>query len=305
MERIKYFSINDIAYGSNLKNIQDVLSRYKGKIELNNVNDLLEIYNIKKYLDKKVFLIDSDVIDEYHSIMDRCYGTVAKYFNSICDDNFEMIYKDVDIEYIDDFWELIEIFKCYLNISSNAFCVFINANGNACIYEIVRNKKLIEYYGSVIRGFMIKSNSIAELLLDKYELKHITESKAIHLPKELSNKDKEIIINNYLENDEANLNYLKLIVNVQSNKDKLELSPRTILKAKKKSEEEENKFFEKNTGILMETSVTFSKKQDEEVKIDLIGQSLAASYSSKWIEENMDYPTLFNNFIYLFIIIIQ
>lgn len=50
----------------------------------------------------------------------------------------------------------------------------------------------------------------------------------------------------------------------------------------------------------METTVSFSKLQDEEVAIKKEGQAITVTYNTKWIEDNMDYATLLNNFIYLF-----
>ncbi|MBE9917448.1 hypothetical protein G8C92_25885 [Paenibacillus donghaensis] len=142
--------------------------------------------------------------------------------------------------------------------------------------------------------------SSVKLLLDKFELKHHREPQAIHFPKQLSILDKESIISSYLDSEEPNLNYVRLIANIQSSKDKLEISPKVLLKAKRKAEELEKQYFVENSGMPIETSVSFSKSQNEEVKLIYEGQTIAATYSTKWIEENRDFPTLLNNFIYLF-----
>ncbi|MUG74107.1 hypothetical protein GNP93_26410 [Paenibacillus validus] len=147
---------------------------------------------------------------------------------------------------------------------------------------------------------MLNNSSSAQLLLDKYELKHHREKDPIYFPKELSNSDKETIINNYIDSEDPNLNYLRLIANIQSNKDKIEITPKTLLKAKRKAEEQESKFFTENSGMIMEAAVIFSKSQSEEVTLIKDDLSITATYSAKWIEENQDYPTLLNNFIHLF-----
>ncbi|NOU94214.1 hypothetical protein GC093_13445 [Paenibacillus sp. LMG 31456] len=147
---------------------------------------------------------------------------------------------------------------------------------------------------------MLNNNSSAQLLLDKFELKHIREKDPIYFPKELSSSDKEIIINNYIDSEDPNLNYLRLIANIQSSKDKIEITPRTLLKAKRKAEDQESKFFTENSGMIMETAVIFSKSQSEEGTLIRDDLSITATYSAKWIEENQEYPTLLNNFIHLF-----
>lgn len=65
-------------------------------------------------------------------------------------------------------------------------------------------------------------------------------------------------------------------------------------------EELEKQFFDENSGMLMETIVSFSESQHEEVIIKLEGQAITAKYSIQWIKNNRDFPTLLNNFIYLF-----
>ncbi|CAM4499741.1 hypothetical protein FHS16_005587 [Paenibacillus endophyticus] len=143
-------------------------------------------------------------------------------------------------------------------------------------------------------------SSSAKLLLDKYEIKQNREQDPIYIPKEISNSDKETIISEYIDSEEPNLNYLRLIANIQSRIDKLEISPKNLLRAKRKAEEQEKHFFKENSGIQYESSVTFSKNQNEEVNLIVEGQSVSASYSTKWLENNTDYATLLNNFIYLF-----
>lgn len=70
-------------------------------------------------------------------------------------------------------------------------------------------------------------------MLDRFEMRHISEPEPLFFPKDLSNKDKEDIINSYIESEKPNLKYLRLIVNIPSSIDKLEISPKTLLKAKK------------------------------------------------------------------------
>ncbi|MBD8496903.1 hypothetical protein IFO66_01150 [Paenibacillus sp. CAU 1523] len=147
---------------------------------------------------------------------------------------------------------------------------------------------------------MLKDYSSAELLLDAYEMQRTVEQGRFIFPKELTNSDKETIILNYINSESPNLNYLRLIVNIQSNKDKILLSPKTLLNAKKRAEEEERKLFPEDSGILLESSVVFSKNQEEAVITNVEGMSIKVTYSTKWLEENIGNETLLNNFIYLF-----
>ena len=301
MERVKFYSINDMTCGNNLRKSEKLLKEYEAGKEAQDINDIIELYNVKQYLDYKIYLLDwtSDDVKRYENLIKSCFGRVAKFLKSISGDRFVALYNDVDIFYKDDFWKLIVKFKVYENITEEKFREFINKS-KVWLHELLKHKSIVVHFGGIIKDYMLNDFSSAELLLEKYEIKHINEKEPLYFPKELSNTDKETIINGYIESEKPNLNYLRLISNIQSNKDKLEISPKTLLKAKRKAEDQEKQFFHENSGVLMETTVGFSKSQNEEVVIKLEGQALSATYSKKWIEENMDYATLLNNFIYLF-----
>ncbi|PKM41925.1 MAG: hypothetical protein CVV03_11065 [Firmicutes bacterium HGW-Firmicutes-8] len=301
MKRVKFYSINDISCGYYLRNSEKLIKEYESGKDVQDINDVIELYNIKKFFDNKIYLKDwtADDVNRYESAVKSNFGTIGRFFNSITENSFEKIYNDVDRNYKDDFWELIVKFKVYEKITEDKFQEFLNTS-KVWLYELLKHKNITEYFGRIIRDYMLKDYTSAELLLDKYEMKHISEKKPLYFPKELSNTDKENIICNYIDSEKPNLNYLRLITNIQSSKDKLEISPRTLLKSKKKAEEQERQLFHENSGMQLETTVAFSKSQDEEVVIKAEGQAITATYSTKWIKNHMDYATLLNNFIYLF-----
>lgn len=301
MDRIKFYSANDLSSGYNLSKIEKLLTKYHEGKEIKDINDIIELYNINKFFENKIHLNNwtPDNIDFYQKTAKSYLGSIARFIKSINDYTFKVLYNEVDRFYKEDFWEVIQKFKAYENISPDKLQEFMNES-DVSLHQLLKYKTITEYFGVIIREYMLNDYKTAELLLDKYEMKHIREREPIYFPKELSALDKESIINNYIDSYNPNLNYLRLIANIQSSKDKLEVSPKTLLKSRKKAEEQENKFFQENSGMQMETRVSFSKSQDEEIVIKENGQSTDITYGTKWIEENTDYPTLLNNFIYLF-----
>lgn len=301
MERIKFYSAGDLSGGYNLKKAEKLLREYHEGKEVKDINDIIELYNVNKFFENNIHLRDwrEDDIEFYKKTAKAYIGVIAKFVKSINDSIIKDFYNAVDRFYKDDFWELMQKFKVYENISPIMFKELLEQS-NVWLHQLVKYKDLTEYLGDVIREYMLNDSKTAELLLEKYEMKHIYERDNIYFPKELSSSDKETIINNYIDSENPNLNYLRLIANIQSNKDKLEVSPRTLLKAKKKSEEQESKLFPKDSGIPIEVIVSFSKSQEIEIEDKSNGLSTNITYGTKWIEENIDYPTLLNNFIYLF-----
>lgn len=299
MDRIKFYSVNDLSCVSNLRKVESFLKSLESdQIE---INDLIELYNVKKYLDNKVYLKDwtENSIENFEMIIKENYVKIARFFISINDMTLLDAFKEVDRWYTSDYWDLFEIFKVYKNITADSFGLLLYQE-KAWMYEVLRHKDIVYFFGNVIRDKLLNETSSAKLLLDKYELKRFREESPTYFPRELSNADKEYIISKYIDSVEPNLNYLRLISNIQSNKDKLELSPKTILRAKRRAEEIEKGFFTETSGFIMEISVIFSNNQDEDVCLEYEGASIKATYNTKWLEENNDYPTLLNNFIYLF-----
>jgi len=302
MDRIKFYSINDIINGRNLLKCRILIDEYSIYKEIDDINDVIELYSAKKYIDNKVYLSEwtANTIDSLEKKINKLFGTVAKFIKAINDNNLLEMYSRVERNYKDEFWELIDKFKAYENITSDSFQKLISTT-SVPLAELLRSRSITNQYGEIIKDRMLSDPiSSVQLLLDKFELKHHREPQAIHFPKQLTNQDKELIISNYLDSEEPNLNYVRLIANIQSSKDKIEVSPKLSLKAKRKAEELEKQYFVENSGMPIETSVSFSKSQNEEVKLIYEGQTIAATYSTKWIEENKDFPTLLNNFIYLF-----
>ncbi|WP_258530416.1 hypothetical protein [Paenibacillus taichungensis] len=301
MREIKFYSRNDLASGFVLKEIENYLIEGRAEKEELNINDLIEIYNIKQYFEHKLYLLTwtSNEIEKYEKQVNIYFKKIGRFFHSINSENLADFYNELEIEYREDFWALFEKFKVYERITDLSFNQFLTEN-NIWLYQLLRHKTLVQHFGNVIKEYMLSDHSVAELLLDEYEMQHTTDKEKLNFPKELTFLDKERIIINYINSGSPNLNYLRLIVNVQSNKDKLLLSPRTILTAKKRVEKEEERLFPEDSGMLVETTVGFSKNQEEVVISNIDGLSIKTMYSTKWFENNTDYGTLLNNFIYLF-----
>lgn len=298
-ERIKFYSKNDLSCGYYLDKIENIIKKYDNISELKDINDAIELYNIKKYFDNEIYLKrwkEKD-IEVYKKIIKSSYGLIYKFCSNINEDNFLSIYKSLYRDYKSDFWEIFKQANLYKKISEEKINYFLEKK-YVSIHELLRHKTLVSYYGKVIRDFLIKDYSAAELLLDQYEIDHDNKRDTFYFPNELDNEDKKRIISNYIDYEYANLNYLRIIVNMNNNE--IKLAPKIFLKAKKKIEEKEKELFGDNNGFCMETAVGFSNSQTEEIIVNNDRLNLEIIYSKKWIEENKDYPTILNNFIYLF-----
>ena len=158
---------------------------------------------------------------------------------------------------------------------------------------------MVIHFQEILRDYLLNNYKSAEVLLHEYAVKIDNKKEKIYFPPNLSAKDKEYILVQYISNSNCNINYLRIINNFKGSSD-LIISDRIRLMAKKIIEESSKKYFSQNSGITFGADVKFLSCQKEEFIHEQEGGILKCSYSKEWIKSNPDYNTLLNNFIYLF-----
>lgn len=298
MDRVKFYSTYDWACDTNLKKLKEVLDKFN-ETECYSINDVIEFYNCIKYISNNYYLNDwtAEYVEKLKNKSKSLNKVIGCFLLKIDDNNIISTINDIDYMYREDFWELFDTCKVYNRISDLKFEEILK---NRYILETISYfKNIVNHYGNIIRKYLLTYEDSAIILLDKYEIVREHNSKQIYLPKELTNEDKELMLKKYIESKNPNINYLRVIFNMQSTKE-MPISAKTRLMAKKKIKEESDKIFDKYSGIVMETLVRFSKNMKNEKEVTMKGQKIDCQYSSAWLEQNTDYPTLLNNFIYLF-----
>lgn len=298
--RVKFYSATDYSSGFHLWRVKEIIDQFNSNKEDYNINEIIEFYNIIKFVDIKAYLKtwkkkDIEIIEKVCKEYKRI---IACYLKGINDSNFVGLYNKVDTIYKDDFFELLEKYKIYEQVSETIFDEILH-NGKVCMHYILRNKKLVNHYGNIIRTCLLNNSKYAELILDKYEIEHLSPRHPIYFPDVFTLEDKETLILNYIKAPFANLNYLGIINNIQSTSE-LKISDRTRLESKKRTKEENKKFFDGKSGIKYGAEISFAENQEEPIIEQENSGIIKCSYSMKWIKDNLDYNTLLNNFIYLF-----
>lgn len=298
MERIKYYSSNDFSFSEEFNRALSLIKNIKEK-ECN-INDILEFYNILKFLNNDIVKSHSNEIDknwqESKKIMQQL---VNKFCLKINKDNIMTILDEVELNYIDDFFEVFSKYKIYTRIDDDVFTKIINRRATD-INSILEVKDLVKCYDQVIRKTLIEKKNSAELLLSEFEVRNNANYKHKFFPKSLTNEDKEQIIINYINEEKSNLNYLRIVADIRSTSE-LSVSDSTKLLAKHKASAIEDEIFGQDSGLKMTTTIRFVEKLGQPVKYKCNGCNWDFAYDLSWIKENInDYSTLLNNFIYLF-----
>lgn len=299
-DRIEFFSKADGASGHYLALAEPILRNFDKEKSINDINDIIELYQIKRYIDADLFLSHWSENDRsyFKEIVKDIWNTIRKYWITIDDRNFRELFNSLEFSYRDSFWNLIDIFENYRNISKG---IFIKVLDSKYIYlrDVLHHKKLVKYYGQEIKQHMLTKVESAEFLLAQYEEKHERDFTDINFPSCLTLEDKEQIILNYLDWEDANLNYIRLIVNSRDT-EKFKLSDKTRLKAHIVERKKNNEIFE--TGYVWNcgNQVTLSGIQEEPVLITWEDNIQKVSYSTKWLDQFDDSLSLFQIFPNLF-----
>ncbi len=299
--RVKYYSTNDLSAGFYLKRIEDIICNFVVEKKRVDINEIIELYNIQQFFHNRIYSIHwtKQQLNDYSEIVSDFSKVICKFFSEINIDTIESMFDTIYYDYRNDFWKLIEKYKVYDKISVEQFRKII-LNKHFILNDVLKCKNIVKKFSGEIITYMEKNPFCAEIILSYYLEKHDRNIESLYFPVELSNEKKTLILDKYIASNSSNINYLKLIFESNSTNN-LRLPDRLKLKAKRKYDEEIETLFKEGTGFEYGAKVSFSNKIDEEFKFETDdNRILSVLYSAKWIKENLDYPTLLNNFIYLF-----
>lgn len=296
----KYFSIK-CCFAGEEKKIPLVLDAYaKNQLDLSDVNRVLELSSIKEFFDKYDYVNawSDDYYRKYKELSRNAEKEVRLFFQSITENTIVPLYNACKGIFWDEFWKYFYIYKVYDKISAEHFKEI--ADG-LCIppNELLENKNLVEKFDTQITEMLKNPEYGARFIVDYYMRKDNGKTKC-YFPKSLTKEDKYNIVKAYINGDIVNINILDLIINGKSKKSKeFDVDAKLRHLAKKRSERYWNNnttsVFEYETGV----EVSFSPENPDQ-DLDFSDGIIIAKYNSDWIKNNLDYPTLLNNFIYLF-----
>jgi hypothetical protein len=300
IERIVFYSKENMATSHNLIKAEKLLNNLSSELNFT-FNDLLEFYNIKLHFDSDIFLTKWSKSDKekYIQIVEKNWVTLKNCFLDITDQNIKEIINDLEYNYKNNFWELINKLRIYKNISHPTFSEILKKFSYQINY-ILPQKNIVEKFNIVIKEFLLSYKNSAEILLLQFEEKKSDNKSTIYyFPKSLSLEDKENIISTYLDRDDSNLNYIRL---AEKSKDsnELKLSDKTRYKAKKKAEEQNKEILEKGHTWNIRVQGALSKDQDEPVIFKNENGLIDATYSEKYLNEIENQVGLFKIFSDLF-----
>ena len=286
-----------MSYGRKLEKIETIDIPEYSRID---INDAIEFYEIRKYFDDGAYSKSwaDDQREKYNEKSKKLFGLTMRYINALTDSTIVQEYEKIeDYPYRTAFWQLFDKCKLYNKISETAFNAILQSK-NLSLHDILLHKSIVVKYGEAIRNNILGSFENMRYIIHVYE-QNYTHSEKLYLPEELTPKDKCQFIEAYIDSDYPNLNHIQTISLMQPSKD-FPISDALRLKAKRKNQDLSKKVFENGAFFSYGTELSFSPEQKEEKKAEIVGRKFSVSYSTDWLRDTLDFPSVLNNFIYIF-----
>ena len=108
--RVKYFPPNDLACGLHLEKVEHLFQN-KDQLEIVDINDAIEFYNIYLYFQDKSLKWkkwNDEQIDLFRQFSITLKQKTFSFFNTISEFNIHNEHKKLNFEYHDDFVSLFE-----------------------------------------------------------------------------------------------------------------------------------------------------------------------------------------------------
>lgn len=286
---VQFFSKDDLSVGYNLCMCEERIKEISEGNKPTEIDRVVELWHIRQ-LFKENCRLQKWTDEEYNQLKAKVDGfdnIIAQFFNQIKPDDIRKEYESLQWGYKKAFWEIIDSFKLYNIIGKEILKEIVADNPNS-LHDVLSCKGLVEKFKVTIREVLLNDNKSAELLLEEYTKKRDRHESQLFFPSNLTIADKEQIIDNYLDCDEPNINYVKLIPQVKNSTDGIKLSPQTRLKAEKLASKINDDFWKNNPGAASHwsTDIYFTDEAEQtlDVCFDDTCNNIKYTYSVKYIE---------------------
>lgn len=301
VRRVRFYGVHDLAAGLHAPRVAELATRFDRNSPLRNVMDALEFHNVEQYLEHELLpgYCTKDDRDALVAKAPQIRSSVARFFTAIDNSNFVAIAAAVGREYHGDFLNLLGRNKAFERCKSAIVLPALRATG-VHLGDMLASRWLVRSYDLEMRGWLLASAQGAEFIIRKYLEKDARGE--IYLPLCLTPMDSRGLLQRYVDDDDSNLNYVRLISTSNDHSD-AGIDAKLRLRAKRRTEELTAKLFEQAKGFGIGCEVSISNDQEEPVVSEVDssdGSILRYVYGRRWLEETTDYSNILNNFLHLF-----
>lgn len=263
--------------------------------------DVLELHNVEQYVESSIFPSSSTPAEQsaMRAVAPKIHAAVAKFFGSLSASNFASVVRDIDHEFRSDLLELLGRGGVYERCGGDVALASLKAAG-VHLGDMLACKALVHSYDSSIKAEILATERTAEYLIRKYLEKGA--GRTIYLPPSFTSADSRGLLERYIDGPEANLNYVRLIAEAKDHA-KAGIDAKLRLRARRRAEQLNAELFVESQGFKTGVDMSLSDDQDEPISTEVDnseGWVERYTYSRRWLEQSLDFPSILNNFQHLF-----
>ena len=268
---------------------------------IRSIDDIMEVYNVAEYIEN-VDAIDGMLEQDkpqYRAHLPSLKRKIGEYFNNITANNFDEQIKNMDTHYARDFWCIMCSFKKIDKITRDKFKRYLDENPHH-VDDILAQKDLSKRFSDVIYQHLLEQPYAIRFLISTLFERQRQPQPIVYVRQTFSSEQLKALYIAYIESEHPHINMLKLL-RVSQNDMQVGLDDEVRLMAKRKEQVLIDELSKSASAIHTDGKIGVSFRDADKIS-ELITENgdKIVVYDRRWIYENTDYPTLLNNFIYMF-----
>lgn len=301
LRRVRFYGPNDLAANWHAPRVVELATSIDSTHAPTNITDVLELHNVQQYLEHGLLAssLSSEERDALIARIPQIRSVVARFFSGIDNSNVATLVTAIGFDYHEDLVHLLGRNKAFDRCDSALALPALRGAG-VHLGEMLASETLVKAYDAEMRDELLALPQNAEHLARKYLEKGSRAS--IHLPPSFSSIDARDLFERYIDSEEANLNYVRLIANARDNAG-AGINAKLRLRAERRSKELTAELFKLNPGSKTGCEIDVSDSQEVPVEFEIDsseGSIWRYTYSKRWLEETTDNASILNNLQHLF-----
>ena len=296
--RVRYCKPGDFVYGLGLDRIESIEMPKDAQI---GINDAIEYFEIKQYFDDGTRLrswTEKQYLD-YKNKSNDLYKLTMQYFSMLSGERLVSEYPLVEVQYQHSFWALFNKTHLFERIDEKTF-ISLMSMSNTSPSVPFEFEGIVNQYSAVLRELILCEPGMDEILFLSYEsIQSRQKATRYYLPKSITTQDICRCIDRYIDGEFPNANRLMSIMQMK-NTGVFQVSADIRLRAKRRYDKVIKRLSQNGVSVQYEIKVTLSPNIKEEKEIVCSDTFCEYKYNVSWLSETTDYPSILNNFIYLF-----
>lgn len=265
-DRVKFYGKGDLSTVYFLPRVKKIIDTFLvDSVVPTSFEEALEIQNVIKYIDAEVFHKDwsSEYIDKIKDTKPKLKKAVANFFGTAKVEEILYSIGTIGYEYRDDFFENFAHFNYAKKISEKDFIKKFTKAGIP-IQDLLKSQYFVTVYSSSIKRYLLTSPLSIEILISNFT---DGNREKLYFPDNISKEEWNKLLDEYIDDPSANLNYIAILENPIKNLDRkkfFSITPKQKIRVKERSKKYRKNIISKDSGVLMSTIIYIERKAYKE-----------------------------------------